>query len=117
MKKSMVVAITVLSLVSVALLGFPLSASADVDVPYARIDKIGMYYPDDTRGAMVMLTDLSTTPKWTGSRQFFLSKAILGNQGLAVLLTAYSMGQSIWVRLAGTGDPLSLITIIYANAQ
>ena len=117
MKRSMMVIITAIFLLSVTLLGFPLSASADVDVPYARIDRIGMYYPDDTRGAMVMLTDLSTTPKWTGSRQFFLSKAILGNQGLAVLLTAYSMGQGIWIRIAGTGAPLSLITIIYANAE
>ena len=117
MKRSMVACIMVLSLVSVALLGFPLSASADTNVANARIDMVGMYYPSATRGAMVMLTDLSPTPKWAGQRQFFLSQAILGNQGLAILLTAYSLNQTIWVSIAGNADPASLVLVIYANAQ
>jgi hypothetical protein len=115
MKRSMVVVVMVLFLVVGAILGVPLSARADTDVATARIDMIGMYYPNETRGAMVMLTDLSATPKWTGQRQFFLSQAVLGNQGLAVLLTAYSMGQTIWVRIAGAADPASLILVVYAN--
>ena len=116
MKKSMTVVIMVLSLVSVAFLSFPLSASADVDVAVAKIERMGIYFPDGTRGAMVQLTDLSPTPKWSGTRQFFLSQTSLGNQGLAVMLTAYSMGATVWVRVAGTAEPLSLITIIYVNA-
>ena len=117
MKKSMAVGIMVLSLVSVAFLGFPLSASADVDVAVAKIERMGMYFPNETRGAMVQLTDMSPTPAWSGTRQFFLSQAVVGNQGLAVMLTAYSMGATVWVRIAGTAEPLSLITVIYVNAQ
>jgi hypothetical protein len=113
----MVVVIIVLSLVSVGFLGFPLSVSADVDVFVARIDRIGMYFPDQTRGAMVQLTDLSSVPAWSGSRQFFLSQATFGNQGLATMLTAFSMGKTVFVRVAGAAEPLSLITVIYVNAD
>lgn len=115
MKKGIV--IMVLSLVSVAFLGFPLFARADVDVYNAKIERMGIYFPNETRGAMVQLTDLSATPAWSGTRQFFLSQAALGNQGLAVMLTAYSMGATLWVRIAGTAEPLSLITVVYVNAQ
>ena len=62
MKKSMAVGIMVLSLVSVVFLGIPNSASADVDVTAAQIDRIGMYFPNETRGAMVQLTDTSASP-------------------------------------------------------
>jgi hypothetical protein len=117
MKRSMVVVIIALSLVSVGFLGFPLSASADVDVLVARIDRIGMYFPNETRGAMVQLTDMSSTPAWSGSRQFFLSQATFGNQGLATMLTAFSMGKTVYVRIAGTAEALSLITVIYVNAD
>ena len=95
----------------------PFAASADVDVASARIDRIGLFSPNATRGAMVQLTDLSSNPKWAGSRQFFLSQAVLGNEGLAMVLTAFTMGQPLWVRIAGNADPLSLITVIYVNAQ
>jgi hypothetical protein len=114
MKKSMVV-VVILSLVSVVFLGIPSSASADVDVTAAQIDRIGMYFPNETRGAMVQLTDTSASPKWTGSRQFFLSQASCGKEGLAVLLTAFSMEKTVFVRVAGTGAALSLITVIYVN--
>ena len=95
----------------------PFTASADVDVANARIDRIGLFSPNATRGAMVQLTDLSSNPAWPGSRQFFLSQAVLGNEGLAMVLTAFTMGQPLWVRVAGNADPLSLITVIYVNAQ
>ncbi len=114
MKKSMV-AVMVLSLVSALFLSLPGTASADVDVAIARIDRIGMYFPNTTRGAMVQLTDMSATPKWTGSRQFFLSQASCGKEGLAILLTAFSMEKTVWVRIAGTGEALSLITVVYVN--
>jgi hypothetical protein len=39
----------------------------------------------------------------------------LGNQGLAVLLTAYSLGETVWVRIAGDASSGSLITIIFMN--
>ena len=106
-----------MALVIALVLAVPTTAVADVDVASARIDRIGLFSPNATQGAMVQLTDLSPSPKWPGSRQFFLSQAVLGTEGLAMVLTAFTMGQPIWVRVAGTAQPLSLITVIYVNAQ
>jgi len=89
----------------------PAVANADVDVPKCSIVKIGA----DPRfeGPPVQLIDLSGT-NWTGARQFYLSSS-LGNGGLAVLLTAYSMGETVWVRIAGDASSGSLITVIFVN--
>lgn len=89
----------------------PGMASADVDVPVCSIVKIGA----DPRfeGPPVQLDDQSDL-KWTGYRQFYLSSS-LGNQGLAVLLTAYSMGETVWVRIAGDASSGSLIKVIFVN--
>lgn len=90
----------------------PAVANADVDAPNCTIIKIGA----DPRfeGAPVQLVD-NTGTKWTEPyRQFYLSST-LGNQGLAVLLTAYSMGKTVWVRIAGDGSPGSLIKIVFVN--
>lgn len=106
----------VAALFSVVIIWVPLSANA-VDVANAQIDRIGLINPSEIRGAMIQLTDLSNNPAWTGSRQFFLSRSILGAEGLAMALTAFSMGRPIWVRIVGTGEPLSLITVIYVNAN
>lgn len=46
------------------------------------------------------------------TRQFFLHPTIL-NQGLATLLTAYSMDKTVWVRLVGTAENSSYITVLY----
>ena len=89
-----------------------LPAVADaLDVASCTIVKIGA----DPRfeGAPVQLVDTSGV-NWTGPRQFYLSST-LGNQGLAVLLTAYSMGKTVWVRLAGTGTAGSLVEVIFVN--
>jgi hypothetical protein len=64
---------------------------------------------------MIQLTDMASTPAWTGSRQFFLSQEILGKEGLAIALTAFSLEKEIVVRIAGTAEPLSLITVIFVN--
>ena len=89
----------------------PAKASADVDVSAASIKRIGTDPRFD--GPMVQLDDLSDGA-WTGTRQFYLSST-LGNQGLAVLLTAYSLGETVFVRIAGDASPGSLITIIFVN--
>jgi len=115
MKGRLLVGICMLGVFFAALICAPLTASADVDVAKAQIDRIGLYNPNATRGAYVQLTDLSDSPAWTGSRQFFLSQTPLGKEGLATLLTAYSMGKTIWVRIAGDASALSLITVIYIN--
>ena len=93
---------------------FSSAAQADVDVGSAKIRLIGI----DPRfqGPMVMLEDTAATNKlWTGTRQFYLSST-LGNPGLATMLTAISLGQSVFVRIAGTGTEGSLVTIIFLNA-
>jgi len=94
-----------------SLILLPAIASADVDVPVCSIVKIGV----DPRfeGPPVQLDDQSDV-NWTGQRQFYLSSD-LGNQGLAVLLTAYSMGETVWVRIAGDASSGSLITVIFVN--
>lgn len=98
------------TLVLGVLLWLPVTASA-LDVPICSIGRIGV----DPRfeGPPVQLDDQSDV-NWTGLRQFYLSST-LGNQGLAVLLTAYSLGETVWVRIAGDGSPGSLITVIFIN--
>jgi hypothetical protein len=93
-----------------SLIFLPGLASA-LDVPVCSIVKIGV----DPRfeGPPVQLDDQSDV-NWTGPRQFYLSST-LGNQGLAVLLTAYSLGETVWVRIAGDGSSGSLITVIFVN--
>jgi hypothetical protein len=97
-------------MVVTTLIALPTVANA-LDVASCTIAKIGA----DPRfeGPPVQLVDTSGV-NWTGPRQFYLSSS-LGNQGLAVLLTAYSMGKTVWIRAAGTGEPGSLITVIFVN--
>ena len=99
------------ALVLGSLIVLPGLASA-LDVPNCRIVKVGI--DPNLDGAMVQLDDLSDTFWATPYRQFYLSPT-LGNQGLAVLLTAYSLDQTVWVRIAGDGSAGSLITIIFIN--
>jgi len=108
-KNTFTLLICVLVLGSLVIL--PAMASADVDVPVCIIGRIGV----DPRfeGPPVQLDDKSDV-NWTGARQFYLSSE-LGNQGLAVLLTAYSLGETVWVRIAGDASAGSLITIIFMN--
>ena len=98
------------TLVMAVLLILPAMASA-LDVPICSITKIG--FDPRFEGPPVQLDDQSDV-NWTGSRQFYLSST-LGNQGLAVLLTAYSLGETVWVRIAGDGSPGSHITVIFIN--
>ena len=57
--------------------------------------------------------DCSNDSVWAGSLTLFLSSE-LGESGLATLLTAYSLGKTVWVRTLGvTGG--SIVTIIYMN--
>ena len=89
------------------------AANADIDVNSANIVRVGI----DPRfeGPMVQLVDEAANPQWTGVRQFYLS-SVLGNGGLATMLTAFSLGENVFVRIAGTGQSGSLVTIIFVNA-
>jgi|GEM_PF-2867045 hypothetical protein len=64
-------------------------------------------------GYMVQLDDTGSPEAWPGTVQFYLSKDA-GDSALATLLTAYSLGKTVWVRTLGTA-PGSLISIIYMN--
>ena len=100
------------------LMCFAGTAQASVDVAVAKIERIG---PDPrcanevSSGVMVQLTDTSANPAWPGVRQFYLSAA-LGNTGVATLLTAFSLGETVWVRIGGSAESGSLISIIFVNA-
>jgi len=104
----------VLIMVALSLTILPGIANATVDVSSAQIVRSG-YYPGAAGcGYMVKLVDQAGSPAWSGGRQFYLSSN-LGNTGVATLLTAYSLGKTVWVRIAGAAEAGSLITIIYIN--
>ena len=103
-----------LSAIVCALLIFSVSNSfADVEVKVARIDLVGSATLPSGRPP-INLTDMSATPKWTGSRQFFISDTI-GNSGLATALTALSLEKTVWVVIADPGTSGSLIKNIYVS--
>ena len=111
MKRNMMFSMLCAMLLVGSLMIIPAVANATVDAADTQVTRVGA----DPRfeGAMVQLDDLTDT-KWTGIRQFYLSSN-LGNQGLATLLTAYSMNKTLWVRIAGDGSAGSLIEIIFIN--
>lgn len=100
------------------LAGFAGTAEASVDVRFAKVERIG---PDPrlvtelNSGYMVQLTDTSANPAWPGVRQFYLA-ADLGNTGVATLLTAFSLGETVWVRIDGNAEVGQRIRIIFVNA-
>lgn len=96
---------------------FSAPAQADVDVAFAKIERLGPdpRFATTSSGYMVQFSDTAASPAWAGIRQFYLS-AELGNPGIATLLTAFSLDETVWVRIAGTAETGSLVTIIFVNA-
>ncbi len=94
---------------------FAASASA-VDCASAKIMRVGVNPVTGTGGAsnyMVQLDCADTPAAWHGVLTLYLS-ADLGDSGLATLLTAYSLGKTVWVRTAGIASG-SIVNIIYVN--
>jgi hypothetical protein len=112
-KQNAISSILFMVLLAASLLFLPQVTYADVDIGNARIFRVG----NDPRfvGPMVQLDDLAANERWSGIRQFYLSPD-LGNSGYATLLTAFSMDQPVWVRIAGDAASGSLIKIIFVNA-
>ncbi len=86
------------------------------DCGIASVEKVG---PNNGKVVVTLMnkTSSSVGGTWAANttRQFYLDNSIL-NQGLATLLTAYSMNKTVWVRIESTTAAAnSLITIIYIN--
>lgn len=92
---------------------------AALDVNACRIKRIGVI-DDATAPILVQLVDTrSGAPTWPNGvegveRQFYLHPN-LGNAGYATLLTAYTLGKTVWVRIADPGTGGSLITVVLIN--
>ena len=99
--------------IALSLCLLPATAFADYDCIRCTITRVGMYpgVAGTVDGIMVRVDD--EADEWTGSRTFYLHDD-LGKAGLATVLTGYSMGKSLWLRLADTAGG-SLITIVYIN--
>jgi len=91
----------------------PATAKA-YDVSIATITRLGMYPGSvgTTDGFMLQIQDTSGGA-WTGSRTFYLSDT-LGKSAWATVLTGYSLGKTLWLRVVST-EPGSLITIVHIN--
>ena len=97
---------------------------AALDVGACRIKRIGVMdkasSPIANAPIVVQLIDTrSGTPTWPngeeGVERIFFLHPDLGNAGYATLLTAYSLGKTVWVRIADPGTSGSLITVIAIN--
>ena len=82
-----------------------------------KVESVYMTAPSTTHtGALVVLrntTGAAIASTWANNtvRRFFLSKP-LGNQGMAVLLTALSNKTKVGVNIAGTAVEYSLINYV-----
>ena len=112
-------AMIVIVLVGAALIVSPSIANAvNFNIAAAQITRIGVY-PNmtPTSSIPVFLEDTASQPAFASGTMFYLHDS-LGNQGLATLLTAYSMGKTIWVRIVGEGSAPAAgdyIVIVYVN--
>lgn len=106
-------------LVGVAVVLSPsISNAANFNIAAAQITRIGIF-PNMTPDSSipVFLTDTAAQPAFSAGTMFYLNNS-LGNEGLATLLTAFSMGKTVWVRIVGEGAapaPGDYITIVYVN--
>lgn len=94
---------------------FSTSTLYAADCANATIERVGTNPVTGSTGAspyMVQL-DCADDSIWPGVMTLYLSQD-LGDSGLATLLSAYSMGKSVWVRTLGT-TPGSIVSIIYVN--
>ncbi|MBW1717554.1 MAG: hypothetical protein JRJ77_17345 [Deltaproteobacteria bacterium] len=112
MKTKKMSILVVLVVAGLSLIIIPTTANA-LDVASCTINRVGVAggYPNPN---LVQLIDQAASPAWPGYMTFFLDSS-LGNEGLATLLTAYSMGKTVWVRIPAGAISGALITIIHIN--
>jgi hypothetical protein len=112
-KVRMVFTLSIFAVIGALMIALPPVANA-LDCAVVSINRIGV----DPRfeGPPIQLKDVNGVC-WGSPgavRQFYLSSS-LGNQGLATILSAYSMDKTLWVRVAGDGSAGSLITVLFIN--
>ena len=106
--------IMVLSLVLFSLFIFSGNNLFAADCASGTIKRLGAN-PGGVSGASPFMVqiDCANDATWPGTLQLYLSED-LGEPGLATLLTAYSLGKTVWVRTLGT-VPGSIATVVYIN--
>lgn len=100
---------------SVAILAITAGSAFALDCSEATVVQVGSdpAIANQTRSSHVVTLDCHNDTKWAGNVQFFLTPE-LGDSGLAVLLTAKSLGKSVLARVSSK-TPGSLVTIVYLN--
>ena len=101
-------------MIALSLCILPATANAEpYDCAQCTITRLGMVPGSfgTADGFMVQVQDAAG--QWTGSRTFYLNDT-LGKAGWATVLTGYSLGKTLWMRLVDT-TPGSLITSVHIN--
>ncbi len=102
-------ALFIFGVLVISLFCIPMTASASVDIPEATIVRVGNHM-----GKVLIQVAANQTGLVVTGRTYYLSP-LLGNQGLAVILTAYSMGKTLYLRVGGAGEGGSLISVVHIN--
>ena len=101
-------------------------ALADVNCGAAEVDLVGQHYPYDDGGNLIDVTRVrlinrttASVGTWTpGAARYFFVHKELGNPGLAVLLTASSLGRKVNVQIVGnTAVENSFIRWVYLGSK
>lgn len=114
MKKSFLVLLVVVG--TMAFFGSN-NAFADVVCASATITKIGPVAQGAGQVLVILRNDSgAAVGSWPAGtpRQFFVND-LVKNQGLAVLLTAFSLDKKVWVSIAGLAEQNKNINIVYLN--
>ena len=93
------------------------NAFADVVCTSATITMIGPVTTGEGRVLAILRNDTgATVGTWAAGepRQFFMND-LIKNQGLAVLLTAFSLDKKVWVAIAGAAEMNKEVLIVYMN--
>ena len=92
-----------------------ISPALAADCSSATIKRIGSNPVSGATGASTFMVqlDCADDTTWPGTLTLYLSSD-LGDSGLATLLTAYSLGKTVWVRSLGI-TPGSIVSVIYIN--
>ena len=99
-------------MIALSLFILPAIATA-YDCAQCTITRLGMFPGQfgTTDGFLVQVKDAAG--EWTGPRTFYLNDT-LGKAGWATVLTGYSLGKTLYLRIVDT-TPGSLITVVHIN--